>query len=293
MGHAVSHVPTRRPIEGASSLYCSTSIPHCACRYSSLIDGALSRRSLSSVSLAASSGHRDVAVLISNNGSELVRDDRSVTVVENFQYASSDGCWKVRPIVRDNKDEVRRVVQLQTDSFHVPNPLPIIDATSKRFFNAEVLSEMQKKLKYNSTDDFLCLVIEPTNTAKLFDGKSREPSTSGSVVCGVIEVSLLAEKEVLDALKSFNANVEIFSYISSMCVDPPCRRKGAASALLQAAEKKTKLWRQDQAVLHVYQDNEGAIALYSRAGYEIIQQDASWYSMLGMRPRYLMRKRLK
>lgn len=53
-----------------------------------------------------------------------------------FTYSS--GRWTVRPINKRNPDEVRRVVFLQTEGFHVSNPIPFVDSTLKTFFQAEV-----------------------------------------------------------------------------------------------------------------------------------------------------------
>lgn len=210
---------------------------------------------------------------------------------EEFIYTIND-CWRVRPLSKDNDEEIRKVARLQTESFHVGNPIPFIDMTSKRFFGAEVLAELRKKVKYNDAEVFTIFVIEPIHV-----GASAGDTTNGyqverTKVCGVIEVSLINEKEILQVLQSYDPDVKQFSYISSMCIEPAYRRKGAASALLTAAEKRIGVWNYDQAILQVHQDNGAAIALYERCGYEVIQQDAAWLAWLNMRPRLLMRKKL-
>jgi len=105
-----------------------------------------------------------------------------------------------------------------------------------------------------------------------------------------VEVSYIDEKEVL---KSLDPGVERFVYIASMAVESSQRRRGAASALLSAAEQAARAWGEDQAVLHVYQDNTSAIELYKKRGYEIIYGDAAWLARLAVRPRFLMRKRFR
>lgn len=46
----------------------------------------------------------------------------------------------VRPIDKENKEEIASVVRLQSDGFHTPHPIPFLDSTFKRFFAAEVRS---------------------------------------------------------------------------------------------------------------------------------------------------------
>jgi ribosomal protein S18 acetylase RimI-like enzyme len=75
-----------------------------------------------------------------------------------------------------------------------------------------------------------------------------------------------------------------------MAVDTACRRQGVASAMLLAAERVAARWGEAQTLLHVYQDNAPAIAVYEAAGYDVIFQDAPWLAKLAVRPRFLMRK---
>jgi ribosomal protein S18 acetylase RimI-like enzyme len=136
----------------------------------------------------------------------------------------------------------------------------------------QVLSEMNKKIKYNPAERFVCLVAID--------------EVSNSVV-GVVDVSYLDEKEVLRIL---GPGVDGFVYIASMTVHATWRRRGVALELLEAAKLVAKQWSEGAAYLHVYQDNAAAIQLYKKHGFEIIFQDPSWLAMVGVRPRFLMRK---
>jgi ribosomal protein S18 acetylase RimI-like enzyme len=60
---------------------------------------------------------------------------------------------------------------------------------------------------------------------------------------------------------------ESYAYVACMAVDERCRRSGAASALLAAAERAAGRWRQNWVLLHVHERNAGARALYASAGY--------------------------
>jgi ribosomal protein S18 acetylase RimI-like enzyme len=213
------------------------------------------------------------------------------TLLPNFQVTSPDGKWRVRLINRANPAEIAAVVRMQTDGFHEPNLLFFLDSTFKRFFAAEVLSEMNKKLKYNPEDRFVCLVAE--DVSKLKNSNNSTDGGGGNefadAVVGVVEVSYIDEKEVLSSLEPGRTGV---TYIQSMAVDLSRRRQGAAVAMLMAAEQVAMEWSQQLAVLHVYQDNDSAVKLYKKQGFEIIFQDAPWLAKLAVRPRFLMRKNL-
>jgi GNAT superfamily N-acetyltransferase len=89
------------------------------------------------------------------------------------------------------------------------------------------------------------------------------------------------------------APADEYAYVSCMCVADAYRRRGIADALMNAAEEITLRWGYDVACLHVYQRNAGAIALYRRRGYEIVDDGCPPFdAMLGKR-RFLMMKRLR
>lgn len=144
-------------------------------------------------------------------------------------------------------------------------------------------AEMLKKLKFNPDDMFVSLVIE-------LAAPSSEGSSARDVLSpiGVVEISYIAQRETLALL---DPGTEGYCYIASMVVAPTWRRRGAAAALLAAAEAAAAAWNERQALLHVYQDNEPAVQLYRKAGYEVIHQQNKLWATLGVRPRFLMRKR--
>ena len=90
-------------------------------------------------------------------------DGENGGVPDNFKFTSLDGRWSVRPLNKENMLEVGTVVQLQTEGFHTPNMIPFLDSMFKNNFKAEVLSEMQKKLKYNPVERYVSLVVESTS----------------------------------------------------------------------------------------------------------------------------------
>ena len=87
-----------------------------------------------------------------------------------FAVLAQGGRWQIRQIDRTDLDEVRRVVMIQAEGFHVPNALPFLDGFLKTSFTAEVLSEMQKKLKYNpgiSIDEATMVFSRQVETAEM------------------------------------------------------------------------------------------------------------------------------
>lgn len=152
---------------------------------------------------------------------------------------------------------------------------------------------MQKKLRFNPEELFISLVVEPaagteqaaagTEQAAGGDGGGGHPG-----VVGVVEVSYIATRETLARLEP---GTEGFCYVASMVVAPAWRRRGAAQALLAAAELAAGAWEERQTLLYVYQDNEPAVQLYRAAGYELLHSERRRLGGLGARPRHLMRKR--
>lgn len=84
------------------------------------------------------------------------------------------------------------------------------------------------------------------------------------------------------------------AYLASMAVDPSARRKGAAKAMLQAAERLAACWGLGLMALHVYADNSAALSLYERDGWREVERESGWWVGLvpGKRARVLMAKRV-
>ena len=191
-------------------------------------------------------GHRVSCICTATDGngssSESSKEVRSLP--RDFNLADSDAQFLVRQLDRSNPEEIRRVVTLQAEGFHKTNPVPFFDSFLKTSFRAEVLSEMMRKIRFNPADRFVCLVAEPVE------------EDSPQNVVGVVEVSYIDEKEVLQSLEPGTPGVV---YLASMTVDPRYRNKGVAKLLLKAAFEVTKEWNEEQCVLHVYQDNSAAV----------------------------------
>ncbi|GIL59664.1 hypothetical protein Vafri_14397 [Volvox africanus] len=121
-------------------------------------------------------------------------------------------------------------------------------------------------------------------------GSHQNVADLGAVsLVGSVEVSLMRAHEVLRELPR---SVSEYAYISSMCVRLSVRRRGAAQALMAAAEAQARRWRQPHLALHVYKDNAPAVELYRRCGMRVIAEDPAWKGMIGMRLRLLMYKEL-
>eukprot|EP00890_Picochlorum_soloecismus_P006723 jgi/Picsp_1/876/NSC_04364-R1_gcn5-related n-acetyltransferase family-like protein len=222
-------------------------------------------------------GHRASCICTATDGddssSERSKEVRSLP--RDFSLGDSDAQFRVRQLDRSNPEEIRRVVTLQAEGFHKTNPVPFFDSFLKTSFRAEVLSEMMRKIRFNPADRFVCLVAEYMQQDN-YDN-----------VIGVVEVSYIDEKEVLQSLEPGTPGVV---YLASMTVDPGCRNKGVAKLLLKAAFEVTKEWNEEQCVLHVYQDNSAAVELYKGAGFLTIFQDAAWLAKVAVRPRLLMKR---
>ena len=64
------------------------------------------------------------------------------------------------------------------------------------------------------------------------------------------------------------------------------RGKTPTAALLAAAEEAAAAWDERQLLLHVYPENESALALYRQAGFEVLRQQSKPFA----KTRVLMRK---
>ena len=78
-----------------------------------------------------------------------------------------------------------------------------------------------------------------------------------------------------------------------MTVDEAHRRRALASLLMRAGERVAREWGFDIALLHVYEENRGAVRAYEKAGYETIRAPfRTPYDVLRGRTKLLMAKRI-
>lgn len=66
----------------------------------------------------------------------------------------------------------------------------------------------------------------------------------------------------MEALRARGLQDDSYAYVACMAVSRAERRRGAASALLAAAERVAGRWAQNWVLLHVYCDNFPAQRLY-------------------------------
>ncbi|KAL7200119.1 hypothetical protein ACSBR2_022261 [Camellia fascicularis] len=187
--------------------------------------------------------------------------------------------WKVRRMVEE-ESEMRKVAQIQAEAFHVP--VLLFNDLFFQFFQAEVLSGLLYRLQNSPPDRYACLVAEPNSNDD--DNKEEEEE-----VVGVVDVTVLRDKAVLQHLPT-PANE--YLYVSGIAVLSKFRRKKVGTALLKACEKLSGVWDYEYLVLRAYEDDLGALELYSNAGYVIVSGDPQCMtSWIGRRRRVLMIKR--
>lgn len=186
------------------------------------------------------------------------------------EVTSRDGSvWRLRSI---RQPDALTVAALQAASFHERSSIPFIDGFSFKFFQAEVLDALRKKMATIDDDSFVMLVAEDSN---------------GRTV-GIIEVARMQDPAVARCLVPSAPNGQ-YAYISSMAVSPEVRRKGVATALLSGAEDVGRFWSLPLA-LHVYEANSTAIACYTACGYSQAMKDAGWIAVFGAKVKVLMSK---
>lgn len=170
---------------------------------------------------------------------------------------------------------------------------------------------MRNKLKYSKGDDNFELLVarELCHSADRVSSTSNKGSGSrtgqaasssgnspqATCIAGVVEVSLVADREVLGALrqgKALGPDLDTVAYLASMATSPDVRRRGVARLLLRGAEAVAARWG-DHLTLHVYADNAPAVSLYKSAGFEAVWRDHGLAAALTLqRPRLLMHKQL-
>ncbi|EFJ53304.1 hypothetical protein VOLCADRAFT_86458 [Volvox carteri f. nagariensis] len=236
--------------------------------------------------------------------------------------------WRIRPY--DNRDYAA-VVEVQTESFHITNPVPFLNQLIYTNFRAEVVDALRQKTKYSDPGRFQLLVAEESllpgrpqphtaaaaaatvvNTAIASSGvddsglsitrssssssHSYHEDSSASSCSGAAQLVGSVEVSLMcerEVLRALPRNpLGEYVYISSMCVRSSQRRRGVAQVLMAAAEAQARRWGQPRLALHVFKDNAPAVELYRKCGMRVIGEDPAWKAMLGGKVRLLMYKEL-
>ena len=92
-------------------------------------------------------------------------------------------------------------------------------------------------------------------------------------------------QEEVEALRARGLQDESYAYVACMAVSRAERRRGAASALLAAAERVAGRWAQNWVLLHVYCDNFPAQRLY----HQNRRAPGCWRSPCARKPRGALR----
>lgn len=144
---------------------------------------------------------------------------------------------------------------------------------------AEVLAGLREKMTVDSGRALLLVAVP------------RESGVTGSPVA-IVEMFLSNTPSVLNAICESGLATEPPSYcalVTSMAVKEDFRRRGCATALLQAVNGSLEDFGTDWSALHVHSDNHSAVALYEQAGYHNLgSRDSSWRKVLGNKERILM-----
>lgn len=219
--------------------------------------------------------------------------------------AREENSWMVRPF--DAGTDFHRSVHMLTDAFHdrptMIFQLPFLESLAYNVFRAEVLDSLRSKMKEGS-GDFAMLVAHEIRVESGDDDSNRsidEESAKGSKkvkhlgnAVGIVELSRQASREVLSNLKKRGTIDPSSAYLSSMAVDSSFRRRGVATALIEACESVAQEWGQESLSLYVYEDNTCALSLYEGMGFRVVWRDPGWRKLVpGARTRLLMLKYLQ
>lgn len=216
-------------------------------------------------------------------------DDGGKGEEESFDgYLVRECGWKVRRMVED-KSEIRKVARVQAQAFHVP--AFFFDDIFFHFFQAEVLAGLHYRLRNSPPDRYACLVAEVAerdNTSSTNPQELDLHHQQQQQLVGVVDVTVLRDDDVLPHLQG----VQEYLYVSGIAVSHYFRRQKVATVLLKACEVISVLWGYEYLVLRAYEDDQGAQALYTNAGYRVVARDPPWVTWIGRKTRVLMIKRL-
>ena len=182
------------------------------------------------------------------------------------------------------RDELDALARLQTRGFYEPalgrgaGAIDAIDGPLRAAFAWDVARTLRKKYAYARAGRFAPLV-----------------ATVDDVIVGACEVSIQRDFEAIEALREARGedDAEEYAYLSCMTVDEAHRRRALASLLMRAGERVAREWGFKVALLHVYEENRGAVRAYEKAGYETIRAPfRTPYDVLRGRTKLLMAKRI-
>ncbi|XP_062159958.1 GCN5-related N-acetyltransferase 10, chloroplastic-like [Alnus glutinosa] len=190
----------------------------------------------------------------------------------------NDFGWKVRRLV-EKADEMRMVARVQAEAFHVP--VALFNDFFFDFFQAEVLSGLAFKLRSSPPNRYACLVAHEATITNISDSQKQ--------IVGVVDVTMLRDKNVLDHLPP---QAEEYLYVSGIAVLKAFRRRKIARVLLKACDVLSTMWGFEYLALRAYEDDLGARKLYASAGYQVVSGDPPWLTTwIGRKRRVLMIKR--
>jgi hypothetical protein len=203
----------------------------------------------------------------------------------------------------------------QAKCFHEKHPFPPLDSLAFTMFRAEVVDGLKSKARCVDPAAYAVLVVEAvadgssgsssgsSSSSSNGSGSSSKSSKSSRSLIGTVELGLQEEGENVRSLvqagvlsatsgssggSSGGGGDPACVYLSSMAVAPAARRSGAARAMLRAAQWQAALWGARHIALHVYADNQPAVALYSSAGWRSVERDPDWKGWLGGKVRNFM-----
>ncbi|MEM6253857.1 MAG: GNAT family N-acetyltransferase [Cyanobacteria bacterium P01_D01_bin.156] len=147
--------------------------------------------------------------------------------------------------------DLSQLVELLLRSFYPENRLNRVLYPVMRL---GIQEDIKRRIK-GSLHQYACLVIVNT-------------SENAATIVGTVEMSLRSN--------FWQPLAPRRPYIANVAVDYRHRRCGLAQQMLLACEAISQTWGLRQIYLHVATDNPSALALYHKAGYQIVGQSRPW-----------------
>lgn len=108
---------------------------------------------------------------------------------------------------------------------------------------------------------------------------------SSTEIAGMVEISMESpDGKLPPAIKGVVTKTipedSYAPYLCNLCVSEACRRMGLGALLCDVSEAIVRVcWGKDIMYLHVEEDNDSAIKLYEKQGYEIAERKMSYTEM--------------